>query len=87
MLVQLTRKLANIVNGVDLSTRSVGDVFELPHGEAQFLLREGWATLVDRRGAPDRRRKTSELKQAIDPDSNFSVQEHRLNRRAKDSRD
>ena len=61
MRIQLTRKLADKVNGVDLSKRSVGDIFELPQRAAQILLDEGWAALIDRRGAADRR-KPPELK-------------------------
>jgi hypothetical protein len=61
MRIQLTRKLADVVNGIDLSKRSVGDVFELPHHAAKVLVDEGWATLIDRRVTPDRR-KPSDLK-------------------------
>jgi hypothetical protein len=60
--IQLIRKLADVVNGIDLSKRAVGDVFELPHRAAQILLEEGWATLIDRRAGPDRR-KTPTLKE------------------------
>jgi hypothetical protein len=41
MRIQLTRKLADVVSGIDLSKRSVGDVFELPHRAAKILVDEG----------------------------------------------
>jgi hypothetical protein len=43
MRVRLTRKLADCLDGVDLSDRRVGDVFELPTVEAHLLIAEGWA--------------------------------------------
>jgi hypothetical protein len=46
MLVRLTVKLADMVNGVDLSQWSEGDVIELPARAAAMLIAEGWAELV-----------------------------------------
>jgi hypothetical protein len=43
MRIRLTRKLAELLNGVDLSRRRVGDVFDLPLRDAQVLVAEGWA--------------------------------------------
>jgi hypothetical protein len=43
MWVRLTRKLADFVDGVDVSDRRVGDLFELPTVEAHLLIAEGWA--------------------------------------------
>jgi hypothetical protein len=43
--IRLTRKLANSVNGVDLSTRRVGDIFDLRSDAASILINEGWAEL------------------------------------------
>jgi hypothetical protein len=48
MRIRLTRKLAELLNGVDLSRHRVGDVLDLPMREAQVLMAEGWA-----RPAPD----------------------------------
>jgi hypothetical protein len=45
MQVRLTRKLAETIDGIDLSSHEVGDVFDLPAAEAQLLLAEGWADL------------------------------------------
>lgn len=40
--VRLTRKLANIINGVDLTRHQVGDVIEVPSHTALMLMGEGW---------------------------------------------
>ena len=46
MLVLLTAKLAEVVNGVDLSPYCEGDVVELPAREAEMLIAERWAEPV-----------------------------------------
>lgn len=43
MRVRLTKKLAEIVNGLDLSHCDEGDVIDLPARHAQMLVIEGWA--------------------------------------------
>lgn len=43
MRIRLTRKLSQLLNGVDISRRSVGDVIDLPRRDAELLLAEGWA--------------------------------------------
>ena len=43
MWIRLTRKLANFLNGIDVSARQVGDVFELPTFDGHLLIAEGWA--------------------------------------------
>ena len=59
--VVLTKKLAQRMNGVDVSDHRVGDVLDLPASDARALVDEQWA-ILDRRhligGAPlnDRRR-------------------------------
>ena len=53
MLVRLTRKLANRIDGVDISRYRVGDVIQLPFRAASLLIAEGWAELIERRrGVP-----------------------------------
>jgi hypothetical protein len=47
--VRLTRKLAEMIDGVDLSRRSVGDVFRLAEPEARLLVAEEWAVPTDKR--------------------------------------
>lgn len=41
--VVLTRKLAQVINGIDLSERSVGDRVPLSRADARLLIAEGWA--------------------------------------------
>ena len=41
--VRLTRKLADRINGVDLTNRAPGDAFQPPRHEARLLIAEGWA--------------------------------------------
>jgi hypothetical protein len=47
MKVRLTKKLAEMLDGVDLSTHRVGEVFDLPTSEARLMIAEQWAELVD----------------------------------------
>ena len=54
MRVHLTRKLAESVDGVDLSTHREGDTFDLPTRQAELLIAEQWATPVVRRTAEAR---------------------------------
>jgi hypothetical protein len=44
--VRLIRKLAPVLNGVDLSRLQVGDEFIVSEAVAAMLIREGWAELV-----------------------------------------
>jgi hypothetical protein len=48
MQVRLTRKLAEQIDGIDLSNQTVGDVFDLPERKARMLVAEGWA-VIERR--------------------------------------
>jgi hypothetical protein len=43
MMVRLTKKLAERMDGVDLSQCAEGDVIELPKQRAELLIAEGWA--------------------------------------------
>jgi hypothetical protein len=43
--IRLTRKFANSVNGVDLTNRRVGEIFDLRSDAASILISEGWAEL------------------------------------------
>lgn len=52
--VWLSRKLADVINGIDLRGRRVGDVLELRVQEAMLLLADGYAEL-DRRLSGERR--------------------------------
>ena len=48
--IRLTRKLAAVVNGVDLSSRKVGDIIELSDALARMMIAERWAEPVDQPG-------------------------------------
>jgi len=50
MRVRLIRKLAEKLNGVDVSRRRVGDVIDLPRRDAELLVAEGWAHPAADRG-------------------------------------
>jgi hypothetical protein len=45
--VRLIRKLADEINGLDLSRYQVGDVIEVPGHTALMLMGEGWALPLD----------------------------------------
>jgi hypothetical protein len=47
MCVRLTRKLADRIDGIDLSNRSVGELIDLPPRYASLLIAEGWAEPAD----------------------------------------
>src|SRR5437660_10762923 len=48
MRVRLTQKLAECIDGVDLSGREVGDVFDAPATDGRLLIAENWAILERR---------------------------------------
>ncbi len=51
--VRLTRKYANIIDGVDLSKNQVGDRLHLPARQARMLIAEGWASPCEKGHAED----------------------------------
>jgi hypothetical protein len=48
MHVRLQRKLADKIDGIDLSNYEVGDVIDLPERKARILVAEGWG-VIERR--------------------------------------
>jgi len=44
--VRLTRRLANHIDGVDVSTRRVGDRFDVTRHDGDLLIAEGWAVQI-----------------------------------------
>jgi hypothetical protein len=52
MALRLTRKLADMIDGIDLSAFRVGDVLYLPWPGAWILIAEGWAEMIERRHRP-----------------------------------
>jgi hypothetical protein len=55
MRVLLTRKLADVIDGIDLSSRKIGDVFDLSGTEGRLLVAERWA--IQERRSADRPRR------------------------------
>lgn len=47
MRIRLTRKLANVLNGVDLTHCRVGNVLDVELSTAQMLVAEEWAEPVE----------------------------------------
>jgi hypothetical protein len=45
--------LAECVDGIDLSRRRVGDVFDVSRRDAAILIAEGWAVLPRSHAAPE----------------------------------
>lgn len=43
MKIRLTRKLSNLLDGIDLSRYQQGDTLDLSAREADMLVAEGWA--------------------------------------------
>jgi hypothetical protein len=54
MKVRLIRKLAQLMNGVDVSNHEVGDIIDLPPRKGRMLVAEGWAIADRRVGGPSR---------------------------------
>ena len=64
VLVRITRKLADHINGVDLSRMKVDDIVDLPSRDADILIREGWApraegSTKEDEAAPSDKRKSN----------------------------
>jgi hypothetical protein len=56
MRIRLTRRLAEHINGIDLSRRAVGDLIDLSQRDGEMLVAEGWALAVPVERNGDRRR-------------------------------
>ena len=52
MMIRLTRKLADMIDGIDLSAYKVGQVITLPVAAARLLIAERWAEMIERRKRP-----------------------------------
>jgi hypothetical protein len=55
MKVRIIRKLAEVMDGVDLANYDNGDVIDLPARKARLLVAEGWAAEERRTGETDSR--------------------------------
>ena len=73
--VRLTKKLANRMDGVDVSPHRVGDILELPAAQARLLVAEEWAVDRERRRAANRvevdRRHRSDVRAWANGDDNL----------------
>jgi hypothetical protein len=45
--IRLTRKLADRIDGIDLSHRRPGEIMEVSSHDARLLMAEGWASAND----------------------------------------
>jgi len=73
MRVRLTRKLAQEIDGIDLSSLDVGAVVNLPTPKARLLIAEKWAVAERRRAGPLRVvafRRNDDLGHSRDEESN-----------------
>ena len=52
MRVRLTRKLADMIDGVDLSGHNPGDLLNLPEAQGRLIVAEQWG--IEERRAVDR---------------------------------
>jgi hypothetical protein len=65
MTVRLTVKLAEVVDGIDLTHCVEGDAIELSTRDAQLLVAEGWAEPVARPTTPTRHAAGSRDRRAM----------------------
>jgi hypothetical protein len=65
--VRLIRKVANYLDGIDVSRYSVGDIVELHALEAALLIAEGWAIGEHTERAAEDRRAQSDRRQQAEP--------------------
>ncbi len=50
MRIRLIRKLAQSMNGVDVSRVKVGDIVDLDDERGEMMIESGWAERIDDRG-------------------------------------
>ena len=61
MKVRLTKRFAEMINGVDLSRVHAGDVVDISPRDAGILLSEGWAMPLDRGDEKNEGRKVVDM--------------------------
>jgi len=57
MRIRLTRKFANLINGIDLSDCLPGDDLDVSKRDGDILVAEGWAQVADDSATPTPKRK------------------------------
>jgi hypothetical protein len=81
MRVRLTRKLAERLDGVDLTRSHVGDALNLPAREARLLIAEQWATPEERRrtnmGSSSAERRAATADERSDRNGRSSVSQRK----------
>jgi hypothetical protein len=55
MQIRLTRKFAAVLDGIDLSLYSVGEIVDMPEHDAVLLIAEAWAARSDDLPSPTSR--------------------------------
>jgi hypothetical protein len=70
--IRLIRKIADIIDGIDLSRRKAGEIVEVSARDAAVLFAEGWAE-----AAPARRRSNANTQ----PASNDAARSPRTKKR------
>ena len=61
MRVQLIKKLAEMLDGIDVSAHQQGDILNLTRSECALLVAEGWAVRESGVGAVERGKLNSSL--------------------------
>ena len=51
--IRLTRKFAQMINGIDLSRACPGEDIDVTHREADILIAEGWAEYTEERAVAE----------------------------------
>jgi hypothetical protein len=69
MRIRLIRKLADAIDGIDISDHAVGEVIDLDADEARLLIAEEWAVSVKPTRGREIRRSTTPLELAEAADS------------------
>ena len=88
MFVRLTRKLAEVVNGIDISAYAEGDVIELSSADAQLPIAERWAEPLADAGLSTRSSTWRPDARAVAADRGRPAgRDHRDHEDAADSRD
>jgi hypothetical protein len=65
--VRLTRKFAQIINGIDLSRVRAGEELELSDHDARLLIAEGWAAPIESADdKPPRQKRRSDKNPSTD---------------------
>ena len=76
MRVKLTRKLADHLDGIDLSEYRAGDVLDLSQGDAELLIAERWA--IPAKADTDQAAETRQRSAALEPERCNDAPSHQI---------